>query len=340
MKKIRTVDAVGCVLCHDITQIIPGEFKGRAFKKGHIIKEEDIQRLLSCGKDNIYVWEQTEGIVHENDAAERLRNLSAGSGLTFGETKEGKIDFYAEYDGLLKINKDLLFKVNALGEIMMATVHNNTPVKKGEKVAGTRIIPLVIEDEKLKKAEEIASGQSIVEIISFKSKKIGIVTTGNEVYHGRIKDAFGPVIRKKVEEYDCEVLGQVIVDDNENRIKEAIEQWITKGADIVICTGGMSVDPDDLTPTAIKSTGAELCTYGAPILPGAMLLVAYKGDIPILGLPGCVMYSKRTAFDLVLPRVLIDEKLTMEDIAAYGHGGLCLDCEICSFPHCNFGKGV
>ena len=337
MKKIKTVDAVGRVLLHDITKIVPGEFKGRAFKKGHVIKEEDIDVLLSLGKDNIYVWEETEGLVHENDAAIILKDIACGDGLEFGEIKEGKIDFFASYDGVLKIDKDALLELNMIDDIMMATIHNNTPVKKGEKLGGTRVIPLMVEEEKLNEAKKIIE-KPFISVEKFKKKKVGIVTTGNEVFYGRIKDAFGPVVKSKFEYCGSEILGQVILPDDKEKITEAIKMWIDKGADIVVCSGGMSVDPDDVTPSAIKDCGGEVVTYGSPVLPGAMFLLAYLGDTPIMGLPGCVMYSKRTVFDLVLPRILIDEKLTKRDIALYGQGGLCLDCKVCTFPHCSFGK--
>ncbi|MCT4606085.1 MAG: molybdopterin-binding protein [Marinisporobacter sp.] len=340
MKKIRVQDAIGSVLCHDITKIIPNIIKDRAFKKGHIIKEEDISVLLSLGKDHLYVWEKKEGMLHENEAADRVTKLTAGKGLSFSEVKEGKINFIAEYDGLLKIDIDRLYQLNGLGEIILVTLHNNVPVKKGKKVAGTRVIPLVIEEEKINKAESLIGEEKIIEVVPFTPMKVGVITTGNEVYHGRIQDAFGPVIHKKVAEYGCEVLGQTILPDDEEKIKNAVEEWIKKGAEMVICTGGMSVDPDDVTPTAIKKTGANVISYGAPVLPGAMFLLAYKGDVPILGLPGCVMYAKRTVFDLMLPRILIKDKIEMKDIATYGHGGLCMECETCRFPDCTFGKGV
>ena len=338
MKKVNVRDAVGMVLCHDITQIIPGKFKGRAFQKGHIIQEEDIEKLLSCGKEHIYVWEDKEGILHENEAAERLRDIVCGDGIEFGaEIKEGKIDFFAKEDGLLKVNEEELFKINSLGEMMVATIHNNTPVKKGEKLGGTRIIPLVIEEEKIKRAEDLIPTK-IMEVKKIHPKKAYMITTGSEVYSGKIQDAFGPAVKRKLEEYNCELVRQVILPDDKEKIKEAIKDALNDGAELVMCTGGMSVDPDDMTPTAIKETGAELVTYGSPVLPGAMLLVAYNGDVPILGLPGCVMYNKRTAFDLVLPRVLANEKVTFEDIAKLGHGGFCLNCKVCTFPHCSFGK--
>ncbi|AKN32004.1 molybdopterin-binding protein [Clostridium carboxidivorans P7] len=339
MKKIPTKEAVGSILCHDITQIIPGKIKGRAFEKGHIVTEEDIPVLLSLGKDNLYVWEKKEGCLHENEAAERLKNLSAGEGLTFSEVKEGKITFISDKDGILKIDIDLLTQLNSIDEIMLATIHNNTPVKKGDKVAGTRVIPLVIDEKKILKAEHLAEGRKIVSVKPYKKFKAAIVTTGNEVYYKRIEDAFGPVVRKKLSQFDCEIIGSTIVPDNIETITAAIEDFINKGAEMVICTGGMSVDPDDSTPAAIKNTGAQIVTYGAPVLPGAMFLISYKGDIPILGLPGCVMYAKTTIFDLVLPRIFAGEKIKKEDVVVLGHGGLCLECNVCTYPHCSFGKG-
>lgn len=338
MKKIKTVDAVGHVLCHDITKIIPGEFKGRAFKKGHVVKEEDIPVLLSIGKDNLYVWEQTEGMVHENDAAVFLKDLTAGNNLEFSEIKEGKIDFIAKVDGVLKIDVDTLFKLNMIDDIMVSTLHNNFVVKKGLKVAGTRVIPLLIKEEILEEAKRVIGEKKIIEIVPIESKKVGIITTGNEVFHKRIVDKFGPVIINKVEKFGCKVIGQTICPDDEEIITKAIKDFVDQGAELICCTGGMSVDPDDVTPTAIKNSGAELVTYGSPILPGAMFLLAYLNEVPIMGIPGCAMYNKTTVFDVVLPRLLINEKLTKADIAKYGHGGLCMNCEVCTYPACNFAK--
>jgi molybdenum cofactor synthesis domain-containing protein len=339
MKIINVKDALGVTLCHDITKIVPGEFKGVGFKRGHVIKEEDIPELLSLGKEHIYVWEDEEGILHENDAAERLRDLTGGEGLYFGSIKEGKIEFFAAVDGLLKIDKEALFALNSMGEIILSTIHNNTVVKKGDKVAATKIIPLFIDEEKIKKAEEIIRNK-IVNVVPIMKKKTAVITTGSEVYSGRIKDAFGPILKNKLSEYGCEFLGQSILPDELEKIEASIKEWLDRGAEMILCTGGMSVDPDDVTPTAIKNTGAEITTYGTPVLPGAMLLMAYRGDIPIMGLPGGVIFSKRTVFDLILPRVLTGERLEKKDFAAYGHGGLCMNCEECTYPNCVFGKGV
>lgn len=339
MKQIRIEDAVGCILSHDVTKIVPGEFKGRLFKKGHVIKEEDIEKLLDIGKEHIYVWEPKENELHENDAATRIKDLVLGEGCTISEEiKEGKIDFFADRQGVLKINNDLLLKLNMVGEIIVSTMHNNTPVKKGEKIGATRVIPLIINEEKIIEAENLIR-EKIIRVEEIKPKKAVLITTGNEVYKGRIKDAFLPVMEEKLGYYGSEIIRQVILPDDKEMISENIIKAIEEDkVDVVICTGGMSVDPDDVTPSAIKDCNGEIVTYGAPVLPGAMFLLAYYKNTPILGVPSCAMYAKRTILDLVLPRVLADEKLTFEDIASYGNGGMCLSCEICSFPHCSFGK--
>lgn len=339
MKQIRIEDSVGCILSHDVTKIVPGEFKGRLFKKGHVIREEDIPKLLDIGKEHIYVWEPKKGQLHENDAAIRVKDLVLGQGCYISEEiKEGKIDFFANTQGIVKINKDLLLNLNLLGEIIVSTIHNNTPVKKGEKIGATRVIPLIIDEKKILEAEKIIK-EKIISVEEIKPKKAVLITTGNEVYKGRIKDAFLPVMKEKLEYYGSEIVKQIILPDNKEMITENILKAIEEDkVDMIICTGGMSVDPDDVTPSAIKDCNGEIVTYGAPVLPGAMFLLAYYKNIPILGVPSCAMYSKRTIFDLVLPRILADEKLSFEDIARFGNGGMCLNCEICSFPHCSFGK--
>jgi len=342
MKLIKTEDAVGQVLCHDITQIIPGVVKDAVFRKGHIITKKDIPVLLSVGKEHLYVWEKKEGILHEDEAAAILRDICISENMSASEPKEGKIEIKAQADGLLKIDTDRLNAVNGLGEMMIATIHGNFPVKKGDKLAATRVIPLVIEEEKMDRAKKTAGEKPLMRILPFRHMKVGIVTTGSEVFKGRIEDAFGPAIRAKLAEYDTEVIGQQIVDDDQESIVGAIGSFVEQGADMVLCTGGMSVDPDDKTPGAIKAFGADIVSYGAPVLPGAMFLVSYYRTqdkvIPILGLPGCVMYAKRTVFDLLLPRILAGERLAPEDISAYGEGGLCLNCPVCHFPNCGFGK--
>lgn len=344
MKLIKTEDAVGHVLCHDITQIIKGVTKDAVFRKGHIVTEEDIPVLLSVGKENLYAWEKEEGMLHENDAAEILRQICQGEHMHPSDVKEGKIELIADIDGVLKIEREKLRKVNSLGEIMIASRHGDFPVKKGDKLAGTRVIPLVISEEKMQQAKDVTAGGAIFNILPYKKKKAGIVTTGSEVYYHRIKDTFTPVIEEKMAEYDIEIGGHEICNDDPQMIENAIRSLLEDGCNMIVCTGGMSVDPDDRTPYAIRQVTGEIVSYGAPVLPGAMFLLAYyreegKEVIPVLGLPGCVMYSKRTIFDLVLPRLTVGEILTAEDLNTLGEGGLCLNCPECTFPNCGFGKG-
>ena len=339
MKLMKTEEAVGQILCHDITQIIKGVTKDAVFRKGHVIREEDIPVLLSVGKDTIYIWENNENMLHENDAAQILYDICKSDYMRPSEVKEGKIEVIADCDGVLKINRGLLKEINSLGEMMIASRHGDFPVKKDDKIAGTRVIPLVIEKEKMERAKIIANGTSIFKIMPYLKKKVGIVTTGNEVFYGRIQDTFTPVIVEKISEYGAEVIGHEISNDDHKNIALCIRKLLEKGADMIICTGGMSVDPDDKTPAAIREVADEMITYGAPVLPGAMFLLAYyRKEIPIMGLPGCVMYAKRTIFDLVLPRIMAGEVLTAEDFHVLGEGGLCLSCPVCIFPNCGFGK--
>ena len=342
MKEIRTEDAVGHVLCHDITQIIKDKKKGVVFSKGHIVKEEDIPVLLSVGKEHLFVWEKQPGILHENEAAEILYKICAGSNMHGSDIKEGKIELIADCDGLLKIRRDALLAVNSLGEMMIASRHGDFAIHKGDKIAGTRVIPLVIEQSKMDRAVEAAGPEPIFSVLPFHPRKVAVVTTGSEIQKGLIKDTFTPVLQGKLAEYSCEMIGQTKPGDDRTQITQDILTFARNGADMILCSGGMSVDPDDRTPGAIKDTGADIVTYGAPVLPGAMLLLAYLDmedrKIPVVGLPGCVMYAKRTIFDLVLPRLLADDRITAAEIARYGEGGLCLNCPVCTFPNCGFGK--
>lgn len=344
MKLISTTEAEGTVLCHDITRIVKDEFKGTAFRKGHIVTKEDIPVLLSLGKEHLYVWEAAEGMLHENEAAEVLCRICLNRNMSRSEAKEGKIELTADCDGLFKADRQRLAAINSLGQMMIASRHGNTPVKAGDRLAGTRIIPLVIEEEKMNRAEALCGSEPVFSLLPFRPKKAAILVTGSEVYKGRIPDAFGPTIREKLAEYPVEVVDYRILSDEPDTITEAILSAIReKKADLVFCTGGMSVDPDDRTPLAIKNTGADIISYGAPVLPGAMFLLSYytAGDkrIPICGLPGCVMYAKRTIFDLVLPRLMADDPITGEQLALLGEGGLCLNCPECTWPNCGFGKG-
>ena len=342
MKLMKTVDAVGHVLCHDITQIIKDEKKGPVFRKGHIIRPEDVPVLLSVGKDNVYIWENNENMLHEDEAAEILRDMCMNENMHATEPKEGKIELIADIDGLLLIDVERLRAVNSLGEMMIATRASGFVVKKGDKLCGTRVIPLVIEKEKMERAKEAAGPEPLLRLVPLKAKKVGVVTTGNEVYYGRIQDTFTPVIEEKLKEFGGSVMTEhVVLNDDHEKITAAIREMLDKGCEMVLCSGGMSVDPDDKTPLAIRNTGADIISYGSPVLPGAMFLVSYMPDgRPVCGLPGCVMYATRTIFDLLLPYLVTDTTVTKEHLATLGHGGLCLNCKVCHFPNCGFGKGT
>jgi molybdenum cofactor synthesis domain-containing protein len=341
MKLMNTREAVGQALCHDVTQIIRGVTEGALFHKGHVIKEEDVPILLSLGKEHIYIWETNENTLHENDAAEILRSLCQSENMSAVGPKEGKIELLAEIDGILLVDTAGLRRVNSLGEVLIASRVSGFPVKKGDKLCGVRIIPLVIEKEKMELARQAAGDKPLLKLLPMKKKKYGLVITGSEVFHKRIQDTFTPVIQEKLAEYGCEMTAHEIVDDNHEQITAAIKNMLDKGAEMVFCTGGMSVDPDDITPLAIKNAASNVVSYGAPVLPGSMFMLSYTADKrPVCGLPGCVMYAHRTMFDLVLPYLLADEPVSAEWLAGLGNGGLCLTCHECHFPNCMFGKGA
>lgn len=338
MKQIKTEDAVGMVLCHDMTEIIPGVSKGPAFRKGHIVRKEDIPHLLDMGKRSLYVWDLDDGYVHENDAAERMARAVCGKNLNKSTPSEGKINLTAACDGILKINRKAVYALCEDAEICLATIRPDRLIRAGKQVAGTRVIPLAVKEETVKRFEDIcaAAEQPIIEIVPLKPTKIGIVTTGSEIKAGRIKDSFGDVLRAKAAECGAEVVGQVFSGDETADIAAAIRDFLAQGVDLIEVTGGMSVDPDDRTPLAIRQV-AEPVSYGAPVLPGAMFMLAYAGEVPVVGLPGCVMYAKRTIFDLIVPRLMTGERITRENIVKQAIGGLCEGCEVCTYPACGFG---
>ncbi len=339
----RTVsvnEAVGMVIAHDITEIRPGEFKGTAFKKGHIVKKEDISLLKRIGKENLFILKIREDEMHENDAARALAEALSGTGIRWNkEPKEGKINLFAEKDGLFRVDRDALLKFNMLGDVSCATIHGNSVVKRGQLVAGTRAIPLVVKRFVVDEAVKIAGAvKGILTVSDMRKPVAGVVITGNEVYHKRVKDAFAPVIKRKIKAVNGTIVGLHYVPDEVGQIEDRIRELIADGADLVIITGGMSVDPDDVTRYAISNLCTGEITYGSPVLPGSMFLIAYYGEIPILGIPACGMYSDITVFDIILPRVLAGERIGREELAELGHGGLCLKCDDCRYPVCPFGK--
>ncbi len=334
MKTIPVQDAVGTILCQDITRIVPGQCKGPVFRKGHVVTEEDIPVLLDVGKEHLYVYQPEPGMVHEEDAAWRIARRVGGAHLAMKGPKEGRIDFVADCDGLLSVDEDLLFEFNSLGEMTLATLPGNMRVCQGQALGATRVTPLVVEEDLLVRMERAIS-RPILEVIPFASPLVGIVTTGSEVFAGRIQDGFGPVLRERFASLRCPVAGQRLSGDDADVIAQSILDFVAEGCGLVCVTGGMSVDPDDRTPQAIRQTGARVVCYGAPVYPGAMFMLAYleRGDktIPILGLPGGVMYSKVSIFDLVVPRLLAGQILSARDVHRMGHGGFLT--QLSSMPY-------
>ncbi|MBM9536058.1 molybdopterin-binding protein [Desulfobulbus alkaliphilus] len=342
MKRVVAVEeAVGMVLPHDITEIIKDEFKGCAFKKGHVIKCEDVEHLRRLGKEHIFVLQLSGEEIHENEAALLMANALAGPGTEFSpQVMEGKVAIRAAVDGLLKINQELLLRFNLLGEVMCATLQNNTPVQRGEQVAATRLIPLVATRQLVERAVAVAgsAGEPILSVVPLRRVRAGLVITGNEIFHGRIEDRFEQVLRDKLSLLGSEVSVVEFAPDDPRRIAAAIRNCLDCGAELIVTSGGMSVDPDDVTRQGIREAGVEAIVYGTPVLPGAMFLVGQLGTVPVFGLPACGMFHKITVFDLVLPRILTGESIDRAELAALGHGGLCRNCTPCRYPVCSFGK--
>ena len=339
MKKVKIQKAIGMVLGHDLTRIVPGSFKGAAFKKGHIIQEEDLPMLRDMGKETLFVLDIPPGRLHENDAAGRLAQALKGDHLLLQGPVEGKISLIAQISGLLKIRVTDLTRINLIPNIIISTLHNNTVCRAGEPVAATRIIPLTIDEKSISRAEMICSPSGpLVSIKPFCKKKVGVVVTGSEFYTGRVQDGFEEWVGNKLKAYGCEIIRKETVPDKVSRIAGSIKTMIDSDCDLIVTTGGMSVDPDDVTRKGIRRAGARIIFFGTPVLPGAMFLYARLGEIPVLGLPACVFYHKVTLFDLILPLILAGEEPTRKEIALMGHGGLCRNCPECRFPVCPFGK--
>lgn len=342
LERVALKEAVGLVLAHDITEIRPGVYKGPAFPKGHVIRQADLCYLQRLGKRHVYALKVPSGYLHENEAALRLALAFSGPGVSWQrEPREGKLNLTAARDGLLKVDAKLVTRINLLGEVMCATCHTNTVVKAGEIVAATRAIPLVIRSRVIEKVEALLEGHpGLVHVQPLQKASAGLVVTGNEVFTGLIQDSFEPVLRRKLAKFGCPVLGAAFAPDDPEAIAGEIRRFLEAGAGLILTTGGMSVDPDDVTRSAIRRAGAKNFVYGAAVIPGAMFMVAYLDEVPVLGVPACALHHEATILDLVLPRILAGERLTRRDIAALGHGGLCRQCGLCHFPHCAFGKGA
>lgn len=337
MKKVKVEDAVGMELCHDVTAMYDG-FKGAAFKRGHVIREEDIPRLLDYGKRTVFVWEENAGEVHEEDAARRMAAMAPVAGARYTEPSEGKVLLMAQERGMFRVDAGLLSRLNSIGDLTIASLPDHYPVEKGARLASMRIVPLVTQEGQLAQAEELCRGKKLFDLRPYRRRRVGVTVTGSEVYHGRVKDKFEPVVREKLARYPAEIVGVTICDDDLDMITTAAKRHLELGADLLIFTGGMSVDPDDLTPSAIRALGAQVVSHGVPAQPGNMTLAAYLGDTAILGVPGAAISLPTTIFDVLLPQIFAGDRLTKEDLVRLGSGGLCQMCQTCRWPNCTFGR--
>lgn len=324
-REVRVEDAIGMTLAHDLTRIVPGEFKGRAFAKGHVIKEEDVPVLLDIGKRYIYVLDLDDDEMHENDAAQAMAAALAGDHLVQSDVHEGKVILKAEQDGMLWVDAEAVTRMNEIEGIAVTTRVPRSHVTSGMSVAGVRPIPLVIERSRVQKVVEIADAvrvqRAAIDVIPYTMKTAALITTGSEISSGRIVDKSGTLLGEKLETYGVRVVSQVFPGDEQEKIVQEIVSAADLGVDLVLVTGGMSVDPDDRSPASIRTAATKVISYGTPVQPGSMLMLAYRGKTAIFGLPGAVLHDARTSFDVLLPSVLARIKVTKSDIARLGVGG-------------------
>lgn len=339
MKIVPVEESIGCIIGHDITEITGGA-RGKGFRRGHVVRPEDVEHLLRLGKRNICVWDDANGgQVHEDAAARRMAAAIAGRGALRGEPREGRIDLRAEHQGLLNLNLPLLNRLNSIPFVTVATRHTLQEVQAGDALVGVRVTPLAVPESTVEAVESCCRESGpLAWVERFRKLKVAVVTTGSEVASGLVKDEFGPVLKAKFAAWGSEVISQVLVTDETEITTRSIRQAVDAGAELVAVTGGMSVDPDDKTPAAIRAVGCDVVTYGAPVFPGAMFMLGYLGNVPIMGLPGCVMYRRATILDFIVPRILAGHRITKYDITSLAHGGLCDSCPTCTYPQCSFGK--
>jgi molybdenum cofactor synthesis domain-containing protein len=337
MKKVRVEDAVGMTLCHDLTEMRDG-FKGPAFRRGHVISAEDIPHMLDIGKRFVFVWEENAGEIHEEDAALQMAAMAPVNGAHYTDPSEGKVQLIADTAGMFRVDTKRLTAINSIGDLTISTLPDHYPVQPGMRLASMRIVPLVTKEAQVLKAKEICASGKLLDLLPYKQRRAGIIITGSEIFHGRIKDKFEAVARAKLDRYPCEILGAVVCDDDPDMLVNAANDFCRKGADLLIFSGGMSVDPDDVTPSAIRALGCNVITHGVPSQPGNMILVAYLGNVPVLGVPGAAISLPTTIFDVLLPQIFAGEMFTREDLINLGDGGLCQMCKPCHFPNCTFGR--
>ena len=339
---VPAVEAMGRRVLHDMTRIIPENVKGPAFKHGHTITVEDIDILKKMGRKNIYVEGQRipgQEWVHEDEAALTFARAMAGDGVTFTEVpSEGKVTLLAERDGLLVVDEDRLEIFNLVPGVMCASRQSFSVVNKGGRLAGTRAIPLFLQRINFNKAQAVLGSDPLFKVLPMHRAWVGILVTGTEVFQGLVKDSFTTIIRTKLEKLGCQEFQSVIVPDDRMEISRGIKKLLDSNIDLLVTTGGLSVDPDDLTRQGLIEAGAVDILYGAPVLPGAMTLLASIGAVQVIGVPAGALYYETTSFDLLVPRLLAGLTITRHDLARLSHGAFCLECKKCTFPQCPFGR--
>ncbi|MFC1895491.1 FmdE family protein [Thermodesulfobacteriota bacterium] len=342
LKAVPVEQAAGHRALHDMTEIIPGEEKGAAFKRNQVISSGDICRLQRMGRQTIYVSEpghEDSDWVHEDEAAGAFARAMAGEGVSYTELpSEGKVEFSAARDGLFHVDARRLEAFNLLPDAKCASRHDFAVVSRGHKLGAARAIPLYMHREQFDYAMATLSEGPLFRVLPMRQARVGILVTGTEVFVGMVEDRFIPIIRDKVEAYGCRVVKAVIVRDNCREICDSIKDLLACDVDLLVTTAGLSVDPDDVTRQGLLDAGAVDLQYGTPILPGNMTLLARINQVQVAGVPACALYHKTTSFDLLLPRLLAGMKITNQDLARMGHGGMCLACTSCTFPDCPFGK--
>lgn len=342
LKAVPVEKSIGKAILHDMTEIIPGESKGPAFQKGHVLDAGDLCRLHQMGKEQVYVTDETaigSQWVHENEAALAFAKAMAGERVGCTDPpREGKINLFATEDGLLVVADDILERFNRIEGVMCAGRKSYSILQKGQVFAGTRAIPLYLPRTTFERAMQVLDEKPIFSIHPMRKAKVGILVTGTEVFRGLVQDRFIPIIRAKVEAYGCSVVHAKIVPDDRSAISEGIREMLQTGADLLVTTAGLSVDPDDVTRQGLLDAGASGMLHGSPILPGAMTLLARIGNVQVIGVPACALYFKITSFDLMLPRLLANVPIHRENLAPMGHGAFCMECKTCTFPKCPFGK--
>jgi len=343
LKKVPVEQAVGRRVLHDMTMIVPEKSKGPAFRSGDLISAGDVCRLQQMGRQSIYVEQdlpdETQW-VHENKAAQAFARAMAGEGILGDDTpREGKVNLRSNQDGLFMVDRERLQAFNLVPGVMCASRHGFSPVRSGRNVAGTRAIPLYLPRSEFEKAMTILAQGPLFRVIPLRRARVGILVTGTEVFRGLVEDRFIPIIRSKIDDLGSETVHGLIVPDERAAITRGVKELLSRGADLIVTTAGLSVDPDDVTRQALIDAGAVDLLYGVPVLPGAMTLLAHIGSVQVLGVPACALYFKTTAIDLLLPRLLAGVEISRRELAEMGHGGICLECKSCTFPRCPFGKG-